>query len=251
MRHRRLHFRFVAVIVLHLFLSSLLPADALAQHSRPSLAETDPKDPSIPYEPLVLREQPSQAEKPLVPRELQQRGRAPQASSVFAGLGFRGSRSETAHFDESLGAEFGMGLPWGRGFDLSLGVGKFLEQGSKLTNLRYEGLVRSFLFFDGGGPYLGLGWALEGAHFKSANTPRSGLFATLGLFGGDGLYCEFDFRGSDARLLAAIFEVGFRMRLGLDELPSDKLEKGAKRGPLVNNTRWQTYLNSVEHSDKN
>jgi hypothetical protein len=178
---------------------------------------------------LPLDETAQPEKQPLPPAQLRQRDGKNQTRSVFAGLGFRGARAETAHFDESLGAELGVGFPWGRGIDFSLGVGKFLERGSRASSLRYEALTRSFFVVDGGGPYLGLGWAMEGEQFTASKTsPSLGLFGTIGLFGGDGLYCEFDFRGSNERLLAAIFEIGFRMRLGLESQ-----QKGPSTGPLV------------------
>jgi hypothetical protein len=203
-------------------------------------------------QPLLPLEEPLQADRqPLPPNSLRQRDAKNQTGSVFAGLGFRGSRAETAHFDESLGAELGVGLPWGRGIDFALGVGKFLEHGSKPSNLTYEALARTFLLMDGGGPYLGLGWAMQGRQFN-ASKASPGLFGTIGLFGGDGLYCEFDFRGSNQRLLAAIFEIGFRMRIGME-----RQQKGPAAGPLVKSkksnseggSRFSSNLSLVEHSD--
>ncbi len=210
-------------------------------------------DSTMPPQPLLPLDETLQPEKQLLPpAQSRQREGKSQTRSVFAGLGFRGSRAETAHFDESLGAELGVGFPWGRGIDFALGVGKFLERGSNASSLRYEALARSFLVIDGGGPYLGLGWAMEWEQFTAAKTsPSLGLFGTIGLFGGDGLYCEFDFRGSNERLLAAIFEIGFRMRIGLESQ-----QKGPSTGPLVKSQKSNSLggaslssnLSSVRHS---
>ncbi len=236
--------------------ADLIVETAFADSRRSNIAKPDSESKTQP-QPLLPLEEPLQADRqPLPPNSLRQRDAKKQTASVFAGLGFRGSRAETAHFDESLGAELGFGLPWGRGIDFALGVGKFLERGSNLSNLTYEALARSFLLIDGGGPYLGLGWAMQGKQFH-ASEASPGLFGTIGLFGGDGLYCEFDFRGSNQRLLAAIFEIGFRMRIGMESQ-----QKGPSAGPLVKSqmnksagsnsvggSRFSSNLSLVEHSD--
>jgi hypothetical protein len=142
--------------------------------------------------------------------------------SALVGMGFRGTRSEAHRFDESLGFELGLGLPFAHGLDVVAGVGGLTQKGA---GLRPEFLARAFLFSDLSGPYLGLGWSP--GDLKNQDDQASG-FATLGVFGGSGLYLEFDFRTSNQRPIATIVEFGIRFRWHqtLDEEPPAK-------GPLV------------------
>lgn len=147
--------------------------------------------------------------------------------SAVLGLGFRGTRSETLPFEQALGAEIGLGLPILYGADISMGLGGLIAKGQ---GIHLECVSRFFLFETNGGPYLGGGWRSGDLETQK---PAPTAFASLGLFGGKGLYVEFDLRPSQARPLAAIVEVGFRWRAATG---SDAPHDEAPKGPLVRNT---------------
>lgn len=147
--------------------------------------------------------------------------------SAVLGLGFRGTRSETLPFEQALGAEIGLGLPILCGADIAMGLGGLIAKGQ---GIHLEWVSRFFLFETNGGPYLGGGWRSGDLETQK---PAPTAFASLGLFGGKGLYVEFDLRPSQARPLAAIVEVGFRWRAATG---SDAPHDEAPKGPLVRNT---------------
>jgi hypothetical protein len=131
-------------------------------------------------------------------------------SSLGASIGSRGTLSEGRTFDETMNAELFAGLPFWNGIDLSLAAGRFLMQGS---TIRFEGGIRSFLFWTQGGPYVSFAWGANRADDSLSIDDQPVL--TLGLFGGSGLYAELDLRASSHRPVAAIFEWGIRIRAPL------------------------------------
>ena len=143
--------------------------------------------------------------------------------SLVGGLGFRGTRSESRRFEDSLGLEAGLGMPLAHGVDFVLGAGEILKPGS---GVNFEVVARAFLWSTNSGPYVGAGWRTGG--LRASEGTESLAFATLGLFGGEGLYVEFDFRASRSRPLAAILEWGIRLR-GEREKP----DEADPKGPLV------------------
>lgn len=143
--------------------------------------------------------------------------------TLYFGSGFRGTRSEGPSLDESFGTELGIGAPYALGVDWSLGLGRILERDAQI---QFETLLRAFLFRDTSGPYLGFGSTFSEPF--SDPLRHNEIFATLGLFGGEGFYLEWDFRGSDVRPVAAIPELGFRLRIDTRKpAPVDS------KGPLV------------------
>lgn len=155
--------------------------------------------------------------------------RKPQLS-LFGALGSRGTLSESRFFEESLNLELGLGLPFWNGVDFSLASGRFLMPGN---TVRFEAGFRSFLFFDQGGPYLGASWGTTRESAESWKLDAAPI-VTLGLFGGNGLYAEFDFRGSSFRPVAMIFEFGIRLRKPIFQ---PTLQEPRLQGELISTDR--------------
>ena len=121
-----------------------------------------------------------------------------QATFMLLSLGWRGVLSERGNFSELLNFEAGVRHTFPRAVDIVFGAGSLFTEGGK-ANLDVHGRV--FLLNADAGPYVGGGYVFSG---------KKQGFATLGLFGGSGLFFEFNFREGANKPVAALPLFGIR-----------------------------------------
>ena len=117
----------------------------------------------------------------------------------WTGIFQRGVLSEEGTFAEKLGFEGG--LRFMRRFDLGVGFGQLFKEGSN-SQADLRARVFLFKFPQTGGPYIGGGVLLKS---------RKVNYATLGFFGGSGLFFELQFRESHRQPVAVVPAWGLRI----------------------------------------